>query len=69
MSNKAEKLKQLRMDLESMRSMHAAAWEMYGSELASGDMIRKESELEKKIEIAEAEVADEAELNDGLDNA
>ena len=45
-----KKLEILEKALEDMRSTHRSSWDIYGSELCAGDMIRQEEELEKKIQ-------------------
>lgn len=45
--NKIEKLEE---KLSLMREDHIKLWEVYGSELCAGEMIKKEDALERKIE-------------------
>jgi hypothetical protein len=45
----SKKLEILEKALEDMKSTHKFGWDMYGSELCSGNMILQEEELEKKI--------------------
>lgn len=45
-----EQIKKLEKALASMRMNHKASWDIYGSELCSGEMIKEEEKLEKKIE-------------------
>jgi hypothetical protein len=42
-------IQQLEEELEQMKSFHRGAWETYGGELCAGDMIAKETKLEKEI--------------------
>ena len=44
-----EKIKKLEKTLKEMRKHHRNAWDIYGSELCAGDMMRKEEELEEEI--------------------
>lgn len=44
-----EKLDELRDELKHMREYHMSSWNIYGSELCAGEMLRKEKELENKI--------------------
>jgi hypothetical protein len=39
----------LERKLEAMKQKHGSSWEMYGSELCSGDMIAKEMAIREKI--------------------
>ncbi len=43
------KLKALEKELEELKRNNRTAWDMYGSELCAGDMLRKEEILEEKI--------------------
>jgi len=43
-------IKLLEKELQEMREYHSDIWNTYGSELCSGDMERKEKQLEDKIE-------------------
>ena len=47
MTTEIEKLEQ---DLVDLRSENLSAWNIYGSELCAGEMLKKERELEDKIE-------------------
>ena len=44
-----DKLKKLKKELKDMKKYHTGIWDMYGSELCTGDMIRKEEYLINKI--------------------
>jgi hypothetical protein len=44
-----ENIQKLEKKLEEMKSLHKSLWEIHGSELCAGDMLRKEKELEDKI--------------------
>ena len=44
-----EELHKLVEELIKLKEYHSSAWNIYGSELCTGDMIRQEEELEKKI--------------------
>lgn len=44
-----EELEKLKQELANMKKMHIGIWDMYGSELCVGDMIRQEKALEDKI--------------------
>ncbi len=44
-----EKIKKLESDLEILKKYNSTIWETYGSELCVGDMLKKEQELENKI--------------------
>ncbi len=46
----SKRLEILEQALADMKATHRSAWDVYGSELCAGDMIRQEEELEKKIE-------------------
>lgn len=54
-----KRLELLEKALSDMKDSHRAGWEMYGSELCAGDMIRKEEELEKKIAKLKEEIEKE----------
>ena len=45
----SSEIKELEKELASLKSANRDLWKTYGSELCSGDMIRKEEILEKKI--------------------
>jgi hypothetical protein len=45
-----EKIEKLEQKLANMRAHHRDAWDMYGSELCAGEMIKKEEEFQKEIE-------------------
>ena len=47
--SKEEKIKKLESDLSILKKYNSEIWNTYGSELCAGDMIRKEEELENKI--------------------
>jgi hypothetical protein len=41
--------KQLEQELQDLKASNKAAWDMYGSELCTGDMIARENALEQEI--------------------
>lgn len=49
MDSVEKKILELEQQLSELKEMHAAQWYNYGSELCSGDMIKKEEKLENEI--------------------
>jgi len=47
---KAEKIEELKKELQKLKTMHKEMWDNYGSELCAGDMHRKEKDLEDRID-------------------
>lgn len=46
---KKKTIEELEKELEDLKTSHRSQWDIYGSELCAGDMIRQEEELEKQI--------------------
>jgi hypothetical protein len=42
-------IEELEKDLENMRRENLAAWNIWGSELCAGEMIKKEKEIQDEI--------------------
>ena len=62
-------IEELEMELEELKKTHRSLWDIYGSELCAGDMIRQEDELSKKIlKLKIIKKWEEAGLSDGLGN-
>jgi len=59
MKNK-KTIEQFEKELEDLKASHRSQWDIYGSELCAGDMIRQEEKIEKEIaklkEIQETEL-------------
>lgn len=51
----SEELDNLKKALDNLKQNHRDCWDIYGSELCAGDMIRQEEELEKEIKKLEKE--------------
>lgn len=51
----SKKLESIKKSLENLKRHHRDSWDIYGSELCAGDMIRQEEELEKEIAKLEKE--------------
>lgn len=43
-------INELEQELVDLKESHKSMWNTYGSELCAGDMIRKQDELQRKIE-------------------
>ncbi len=48
--NSEKTIEELENELMALKETHKSMWNTYGSELCSSDMIRKEEELEEKIQ-------------------
>jgi ribosomal protein L29 len=46
---KTKTIKELEKELEELKESHRSMCDIYGSELCTGDMIRQEEKLKKKI--------------------
>ena len=55
-------LQQLEKKLKELRDYHTSIWDIYGSELCAGDMIKQEEKLEKEIEKLKLKELQEAEF-------
>jgi len=47
---KDKTIEELEKELEELKASNKASWDMYGSELCAGDMIGKETAIQKEIE-------------------
>lgn len=54
-----KRLEILEKALSDMKATHRFGWDMYGSELCAGDMIRQEEELENKIKKLKDEIGND----------
>ena len=55
----SKSIKELEVDLENLKESNRSLWDMYGSELCSGDMSGQERFLEERIRKLKEEENDE----------
>lgn len=51
----SKRLEILEKALADMKASNRAAWDIYGSELCAGEMIKEEEKLQKKIDVLKKE--------------